>query len=63
VGDCLVLAHEIISVKDFEIFLEFVVLSDDAVVERPRECILDKSKRIYVVRNFDKMAFLHHTRK
>jgi hypothetical protein len=61
VGDCLVLAYEIILVKDFEMFLRFVVLNDDAVVERPRECILDKSKRTYVARNFDKMASLRHT--
>jgi hypothetical protein len=61
VGDCLVLAYEIILVKDFEMFLRFVVLNDDAVVERPRECILDKSKKIYGVRSCDKMAFLRHT--
>jgi hypothetical protein len=51
VGDCLVFAHEITLVKDFEMFLRLVVLSDDAAVERPMEYISDKSKKIYGVRN------------
>jgi hypothetical protein len=39
-------------------FLGFV---DAAVVERLREYNLDRCKKIYVVRNCGKMAFLHHT--
>jgi hypothetical protein len=66
VGDCQVcywwdLVHGIRVVKEFEMFWGFVGLTDGAVVERPREYILDMNKKICVAGSCSKMAFLHHT--
>jgi preprotein translocase subunit YajC len=47
--------------KEVEMSGGFLGFVDAAVVERLRECNLDRSKKIYVVRNCCKMAFLHHT--
>lgn len=66
-GDCQVccwwdLVYEIRVMKEFEMFWRFVLSSDDAVVKRmPRECISDRSKKIYGVRNCGKKALLRHT--
>jgi hypothetical protein len=48
-------------VKEFEMFWGFVGLTDGAVVERPREYILNMNKKICVVRSCRKMVFLRHT--
>jgi hypothetical protein len=55
------LVHGIRVVKEFEMFWGFVGLTDGAVVERPREFILDMNKKICAVGSCSKMAFLHHT--
>ena len=50
--------------KDLGVFgrgSEFLVMTDDGVVDAPKERIVERSKSISFVGNFGNLAFLHHT--